>query len=1156
MFYNIKNLCINIILSLLVCLIINCSLDESINNNGTTSGSSNAKLKDIIFTENVIITPEFSSSETNYTLIVYNDIHSFKIIATADDSAAILKLNGINIPNNSKSHLIYVNDINDGETKKLTLEVTSENKENKKDYIFTIEKLAPTPKLELSYKGYKIYNDTQNYPIGTVLINLNNYYLFMIKNSGSLDLQLIGNTIIDLTGDISFSLYQDISDNLLGPGETTSFQILYNPVTEGTHNCSLTINSNDLCNNPYTVSLEGISTSSQSSVTETILDNFNSGVLDQIIWIKDGANYPFVQSSDKYEGNYALEFGNVEYKEESVIKTYIDVLSPATLSFYFKTYTYDSDNKFQFYVNDVLINSWTNSNDWQEYSRSLSIGKYVLKWRYYNGDSYDVGPGYTAWIDNIHFESGAYKISNQKISVILGSEQIQNNESDILIGASQIGFYKDTEFIIENQGCNQLILSGSPIINILNDPDNVFTLKEDADSTINNGQKSNFIITFTPTLEQNYNATIQIESNDEDTPTFTFHIIGICTENLTIIDNFDSGDLNNFPWTIGGDVLPFVQSEFYNNGGYSLEIGNVNYQEESYCQMIINILEPSTLKFYYRVKNGSNSSNKFKFIVDDIDIFSSSYKDWTEYTYDLGVGNHKIKWHYYAGSSSYTGADYSAWIDDVQLVIGSYIIPDQEINIKYKNIDIINNSTDFDLGNVMPGYSRDIYLLVENIGGLPLSLTGNPDKVQLSGDSVFTLKTDISEDSLNGMGKANFIISFSPDSEASYSTIVTIPNDDENEFNYTFTINANGSSSLNFIDDFENGDLSNHPWGIISDYNPIVQDNVRYNSIYSLAFGNLAYQQEQILKTKIEVLESSTLSFYYKTDTHYSSNILEFYINDNLELTKNYSNNWIEYTYTLNPGIYELKWRYYQGSSSYTNTYNAWIDEVQLTSGSYTYSDQEIKVYFKGNEITNGQSDLDLGVISINYSKDFLFTIENNGSKNLELTDSPNRVLLSGDNIFDLTQDADSLITGYHNTQFIISSFTDTQGSYAGSISILNNDSDNSPFTFTFECTVINALVDFDDFESGNLLSYPWVTAGDAVPFVQNIEVYVGAYSLQFGDISNNQESILETTINVLEDSVLSFYYKVSAESCCDYLIFYDGANYVMSAHNSNWTEY
>jgi len=94
-------------------------------------------------------------------------------------------------------------------------------------------------------------------------------------------------------------------------------------------------------------------------------------------------------------------------------------------------------------------------------------------------------------------------------------------------------------------------------------------------------------------------------------------------------------------------------------------------------------------------------------------------------------------------------------------------------------------------------------------------------------------------------------------------------------------------------------------------------------------------------------------------------------------------------------------------------------------------------------------------------------------------------------------------------------------------------------------CTAIfTGLPTVDEgFESGNLTALPWQTGGNQPWSVVSSEKNSGAYSAQSGDISDNQTSYLEVTLNITQAGNITFYRKVSSESCCDYLRFkIDGA--------------
>ncbi|MCC7406788.1 MAG: choice-of-anchor D domain-containing protein [Phycisphaeraceae bacterium] len=77
---------------------------------------------------------------------------------------------------------------------------------------------------------------------------------------------------------------------------------------------------------------------------------------------------------------------------------------------------------------------------------------------------------------------------------------------------------------------------------------------------------------------------------------------------------------------------------------------------------------------------------------------------------------------------------------------------------------------------------------VKNLGGTVLGLTGTP-RVQISGDvSDFTVTTSFSTNKLGWQDSVTFTITFNPTAPGVRTATVRVPNNDSNEFNYTFTI--------------------------------------------------------------------------------------------------------------------------------------------------------------------------------------------------------------------------------------------------------------------------------------------------------------------------------------------------------------------------------
>ena len=95
-----------------------------------------------------------------------------------------------------------------------------------------------------------------------------------------------------------------------------------------------------------------------------------------------------------------------------------------------------------------------------------------------------------------------------------------------------------------------------------------------------------------------------------------------------------------------------------------------------------------------------------------------------------------------------------------------------------------------------------------------------------------------------------------------------------------------------------------------------------------------------------------------------------------------------------------------------------------------------------------------------------------------------------------------------------------------------------------------------EDFETGNLLKYPWQTNGNAVWKVDQTYKYEGSYSAKSGTIGNGQSSKLFLDCYVYADDVISFYRKVSSQNGHDYLKFYiDGVAIDQWSGSKDWDQ-
>ena len=88
-----------------------------------------------------------------------------------------------------------------------------------------------------------------------------------------------------------------------------------------------------------------------------------------------------------------------------------------------------------------------------------------------------------------------------------------------------------------------------------------------------------------------------------------------------------------------------------------------------------------------------------------------------------------------------------------------------------------------------------------------------------------------------------------------------------------------------------------------------------------------------------------------------------------------------------------------------------------------------------------------------------------------------------------------------------------------------------------------------EGFETGDFSMYDWQFGGNANWTIVSDEANSGTYSVKSDSITDNQQSDLTLTIDILADGEISFYKKVSSESNWDKLYFY-----IDNQEKGNWS--
>ncbi|WP_420571300.1 LamG-like jellyroll fold domain-containing protein [Kordia sp.] len=195
--------------------------------------------------------------------------------------------------------------------------------------------------------------------------------VYTIKNNGGLDLNLVGSPIIEITGSGDFSVTQP-SDPVLSVGESTTFNISYNPSTLGTHQATISIGNDDSDENPYTfvVHGEGVQTfpdTDGDGITDNVdIDDDNDGILDTL---ENSACGSFINSTQT-----EVVFLNETFGSDSGTRVEIDAFTIGVST----TYCYEDGAG----TGCPAVNNPTSLND----------GEYTVYHQIANGDGIDQTP--------------------------------------------------------------------------------------------------------------------------------------------------------------------------------------------------------------------------------------------------------------------------------------------------------------------------------------------------------------------------------------------------------------------------------------------------------------------------------------------------------------------------------------------------------------------------------------------------------------------------------------------------------------------------------------------------------------------------------------------------------------------------------------------
>jgi trimeric autotransporter adhesin len=467
-----------------------------------------------------------------------------------------------------------------------------------------------------------------------------------------------------------------------------------------------------------------------------------------------------------------------------------------------------------------------------------------------------------------------------------------------------------------------------------------------------------------------------------------------------------------------------------------------------------------------------------------------------------------------------------AFIDNI--LIQGYLPSGPEINIQGNINSITDGDTtpsitdDTDFGNVDVSVGTAVHtFIIQNIGTTSLTVGA----ISISGANAADFSVTASPaGSVSGSGSTNFQITFNPSAVGLRTASVSIANNDSNENPYNFDIQGTG-----FIPTYSEVIVSVN-WPSWSSENRV--------RVYDPS-GTLLATIDNGYSGCCDNSYSTTLNLGCLLD---ASN---YYI----VMYDSYGDGWngAGSNVTVTSGGSTVLTNSGSGTNSGGTT--AYFN---VSGGGSCASAPEIDIQGNSNSINTGDNtpsatdDTDFG--SVNFTLGTVvhtFTIENTGSASLTI----GAITFSGTNAsdFTLTSSPAASVSASGTTTFSVTFNPSATGVRTATISIVNNDSDENPYTFDLVGTGTTTLQEIEITGLGNT-----IISGDVTPSITDDTDFGNVVTASGNSISTFIIENLGTVSNLLLTSS-SPYVSISGAHAIDFTVTTIPSNSISASSNTSF---
>lgn len=883
--------------------------------------------------------------------------------------------------------------------------------------------IVPAPEIQVALGLHDVSDDVgvvdfENTPPGLPID-----YTFTVKNRGMLPLQLTE----PISVPAGFSLASSFGTTTLPVGASTTFTIRLDGLVEGTYNGEVSFANDDPDENPFNFTVTG---SVAVPPAIQILDDGDADFTTSGTWnLWSGQGYQndiheAYAGTGQSQANWTFDrLLPGAYRVAATWTTYTNRATDAPFTILDETTP----------LQTVLVNQ-----------RLKPVGFFEdgVYWQYLDGP-YDIA-GHTLSVVLSDDADGRLNADAVRIERIDLTPEIAVTEYGLGIaddtglvdfGATTLGKSLSRTFTVQNLGAEPLTLDSAIQV-----PIGFELVTGFGTTTLATDETTSFAIALAAKSTGEFTGTVSFGNNDPDESPFNFTVQGVVEEPppVQIVDNGDPAFATVGAWTrwTGQGYESDIHESYPGTGAKAASWSFTN-------------LMPG----YYRVAATwtahSNRATNAPFRVNGDDLGSIIYVN--QQVAPSGFSDAGVKWNTLATPLLVTGGVITVDLSDAangrlnaDAIRIERLPPFPEIEISDGNLNLLAGLSTFDFGSTPPGIPTTHVFTVHNAGAGTLALDA-PVIVSPG----FSLAADLGSTALEPGESTTFAVRFDALTEGAATGEVSLGSNDADEDPFRFTIRGDATMppAVQIID---NGDAGFAAVGEWSRWTGQGYENDIHESLPGIGADVASWAFTGLVPGTYRV--AATWSVYTNRATNAPFTILDAAT----PLTTDYVNQ------KLAP----------VGFSDAGGNWQQLGDEVEITSGKLTVQlhdsadgrlnadairieridpAPEIQVRQDMLDLVDGTSLVDFGSTTLGAPSTRTFTVTNAGGAPLLLSEP-----------IDLPAGF-SLVTGPSTTELAIGASTTfvvqldavAPGTFAGLISIGNNDADENPFRITIQGTVL-----------------------------------------------------------------------------------------------------